>query len=206
MIFTVAEGFLLGFAVAVPPGAVTAYAVKVGIRSGFRSAWLVGLGAATVDAIYCLLALFGIASWIVEFPPARTAMLVIGGLVLTCLGLVSLLEGLKKDAVSRQATGESHHVPYLTGVTMTALNPITVGFWVAVGSAVFSARTDFSPTLGALFALAVFAGSALWFTALATLVHAGRRFVNDVLFRLLTCAAGLILLFFGLSLFYRATL
>lgn len=206
MIFTVAEGFLLGFAVAVSPGAITAYAVKVGIRSGFRSAWLVGLGAATVDAFYCLLALFGIASWIVGFPPARTAMLVIGGLVLTYLALISLLEGLKKDAASSQATGESHHVPYLTGVAMTALNPITVGFWVTVGSAVFSSRTDFNPTLGTLFALAVFAGSALWFTALATLVHAGRGLVNDVLFRLLTCAAGLILLFFGLSLFYRAAL
>ena len=164
MIFTVAEGFLLGFAVAVPPGAVTAYAVKVGIRRGFRGAWLVGLGAATVDAFYCLLALFGVASWIVEFPPARTAMLVIGGLVLTYLAVVSLLEGLKKDAVSRQATSESHHVPYLTGVVMTALNPLTVAFWVAVGGAVFSARTDFSPTLGALFAGAVFAGSAFWFT------------------------------------------
>ena len=204
MIFTVAEGFLLGFAVAVPPGAVTAYAVKVGIRSGFRGAWLVGLGAATVDAFYCLLALFGIASWIVEFSPARTAMLVIAGLVLAYVGLVSLLEGLKKDAVPEQATAESRHVPYLTGVGMTALNPITIGFWAAVGSGVFTARTDFSPTLGALFALAVFAGSGFWFTALATLVHAGRRFVNDILFRLLTCAAGLILLFFGLSLFYRA--
>ena len=204
MIFTLTEGFVLGFAVAVAPGAVTAYAVKVGIRTGFRTAWLVGVGAATVDAFYCLLALFGIASWIVEFPPARTAMLVIGGLVLTYLGLVSLLEGLKKDAVSGQATRESHHVPYLTGVAMTALNPITVAFWAAVGSAVFSARSDFSPTLGALFALAVFAGSALWFTVLATLVHAGRRLVNDVLFLMLTCTAGLILLFFGLSLFYRA--
>jgi threonine/homoserine/homoserine lactone efflux protein len=206
VIFIVAEGFLLGFAVAVSPGAITTYAVKVGIRDGFRSAWLVGLGAATVDACYCLLALFGIASWIVGFPPARTAMLVIGGLVLTYLASVSLLEGLMKDATSRQATRESHHVPYLTGLAMTALNPLTVGFWVAVGSAVFSARTDFSPTSGALFALAVFAGSALWFTILATLVHAGRRFINDILFRLLTCAAGLILLFFGLSLFYRAVL
>jgi threonine/homoserine/homoserine lactone efflux protein len=204
VIFIIAQGFLLGFAVAAPPGAITAYAIRVGIRSGFRSAWLVGLGAATVDAFYCLLALFGIASWIVRFPPARTAMLVIGGLVLTYLGLVSLLEGSKKEAVSRQVKGESHHVTYLTGVAMTALNPITVGFWVAVGSAVFSARTDFSPTAGALFALAVFVGSALWFTTLATLVHAGRRFVNDLLFRVLTCVAGLILLFFGLSLFYRA--
>jgi len=133
-------------------------------------------------------------------------MLVIGGLVLTYLALVSLLEGLMKDDTSRQPTRESRHVPYLTGVAMTALNPITIAFWVAVGSAVFSARTDFSPTLGALFALAVFAGSAFWFTILATLVHAGRRFVNDVLFRLLTCAAGLILLFFGVSLFYRAAL
>ena len=204
MILVIAEGFLLGFAVAVSPGAISAYAVRVGIRSGFRSAWLVGLGAATVDALYCLLALFGIASWIVRFSPARTAMLVVGGLVLAYVGLTSLLEGLKKDAVSRQGTEESRRAPYLTGVAMTALNPITVGFWVAVGSAVFSARTDFSPTAGALFTLAVFTGSALWFTSLATLVHAGRRFVNDSLFRLLTCAAGLILLFFGLSLFYRA--
>jgi threonine/homoserine/homoserine lactone efflux protein len=204
VIFTVAEGFLLGFAVAVAPGAITAYAVKVGIRGGFRSAWLVGLGAATVDAFYCLLALFGIASWIVGLPVARTAMLIVGGLVLAYLALVSLLEGLKKDAVSRRATGQSHHVPYVTGVAMTALNPITIGFWVAAGSAVFSARADFSPALGALFAVAVFAGSSLWFTILAALVHAGRRFVNDALFRVLTCAAGLILLFFGLSLFYRA--
>jgi L-lysine exporter family protein LysE/ArgO len=204
VIFTIAEGFLLGLAVAMSPGATTAYAVRVGIRSGFRSAWLVGLGAATVDALYCLLALFGIASWIVRFSPARTAMLIVGGLVLTYVGLVSLLEGLKKDAVSRRATGQSHRAPYLTGVAMTALNPLTVGFWVAVGSAVFSARADFSPTAGALFTLAVFVGSALWFTVLATLVHAARRFVNDSLFRLLTCVAGLILLFFGLSLFYRA--
>ncbi len=204
MILFIVQGFLLGFAVAAPPGAVTAYAVKVGIRSGFRGAWLVGLGAATIDAFYCLLALFGVASWIVLFPPARTTMLVIGGLVLTYLGLVSLLEGSKKGAVPRQAKEESHHVAYLTGVAMTALNPITVAFWVAVGSAVFSARTDFNPISGASFALAVFVGSAFWFTILATLVHAGRRFVNDVLFRLLTCVAGLILLFFGLSLFYRA--
>ena len=186
------------------PGPVTAYVVKTGARGGFSGAWRVGLGAATVDAAYCLLAVVGVASWIIGLDAGRTAMLVVGGLVLTYLGLTSIQEGLRGSAPGSGSDRRFRVGPYRTGIIMTVFNPFTVAFWAAAGTAVFGAGSDFSAALAGAFALAVFAGSALWFTVLAAVVHAGRRLAAANVLRWLELAAGVLLLFFAASLFVRA--
>ena len=56
-------GFVSGFLLSVPVGPVNLTIINEGARRGFKWAVLIGLGAATMDVIYCTIAFTGFSSF-----------------------------------------------------------------------------------------------------------------------------------------------
>src|ERR1017187_900674 len=56
-------GFLSGMLLSIPVGPVNLTIINEGTRRGFLRALLVGLGAATMDVIYCTIAFTGFSSF-----------------------------------------------------------------------------------------------------------------------------------------------
>jgi threonine/homoserine/homoserine lactone efflux protein len=182
-------GWGLGVSVAAPIGPVNVATLQRGLALGFRPACAFGLGAATVDAAYCLAVYFGIAPLLVAAPWLRVVLFAAGAIMLAWLGWSAMRTRIDVTAESnRQAAGAWQS--YLSGVALTAVNPATILSWLAIGGAALSAiPLGEGPAL----VLGIFAGSACWFAALSLAASIGRRLANEAALRVVSIVSGLAL-------------
>src|SRR5690606_29004755 len=88
---------------------------------------------------------------------------------------------------------------FTTGFLMALLNPMGIFFWLSVGGGLVASGVEqASDILGiAAIVFGVIAGLLIWITTLSTLVHGGRRFISDRIYRWINFGSGLLLLGFG---------
>jgi len=165
------SGLVAGYGIAIPIGAVGAYLVTLTARAGLRVGAAAALGVATVDGLYALLAVAGGTAL------ARLVAPVLGvARVLAALVLVAVAVLLVRGAIRRYRSGSGPDAPtgaaprparaYAALLGMTALNPTTIVYFVAV---VVGGEADHRAgwLAGAVFVLAAFVASASWQLLLA---------------------------------------
>ncbi len=192
---------IVGLGAAVPIGPVNLEIMRRGLRGGFGPAFLTGLGAATVDGVYSVLFTLGLSA--VPSEAVREAMSYAGGAVLLVLGLLTLRASfaLGEKVLEETKPAPAGGTPYLVGLTMTALNPMTLTFWASIGAAVQG--LDLSGlTQRALFAGGVVAGALSWVVSFSLFLHKTRHRVSLRFERIATAAGGLALVGFGVSMFF----
>ncbi|MGI9585469.1 MAG: LysE family transporter, partial [Acidimicrobiia bacterium] len=175
-------GVLAGYGIAVPVGAIALLIVQVGIKCGFRCAFMAGAGAASADLIYAGLAVVGGAGLAQLIDSAGSAFRIGSGLVLITIGVVGLTRA--NTPVERTDVAMPHRAElastYARFLGLTVINPTTIVYFAAVvvGLGVASGLT---PSGGILFCLGAFAASLSWQTLLAfTGASGGRRMSHKV--------------------------
>jgi threonine/homoserine/homoserine lactone efflux protein len=168
----IVAGVVAGLGVAIPVGAIAVLIIETTVRHGFRVGWAAGAGAATIDGLYALVAaLFGtaiatlLAPWTVPLRLVSAALLV-GIAVRSLLGL------------RQPAPQESHEDPptmrraYLLILGLTAINPLTVTYFVALILGLPALAQD--PGSRVVFAASAFVASLAWqsfIAAIGAVVH-----------------------------------
>jgi threonine/homoserine/homoserine lactone efflux protein len=196
-------GLGLGLFVAAQVGPVSLLCVRTSTRSGFRPGAALGAGAALVDLAYAALGVAGAAS-LVQFPPVRLALGLLGAGVLLVMGARTLhaafrirLGGESRSEVTRPAAA------LRTGVVATASNPLTIVSWAAIFGAASTASLVGTPTEALALLLGVGVGSLTWFTVLAAVTsRVGSRLGARAL-AIVDVAAGCGLVLFGAALGVR---
>lgn len=205
MLTLLLSGIVLGFTVAAPIGPVNIAVIRRGLASGFRSAWLLGLGAGIADAIYVVLVFLGLAPILGQSFAFRLALWGVGGAFLIYLGISGLRSREMLGAVMPETTARVGPHPFLVGLSITMLNPMTVVSWAAIGGAFFAMfAVDANIANGLTLAASVFLGSVLWSGVVALTVHWARRIVNARILRAVSVAASLALIAFGLGFLIEA--
>lgn len=191
------RGIIIGLTLAAPIGPINIEIVRRGLRTGFLSGWLVGIGAISGDTLYCLLVIAGIAPF-VQHVVVRTILWTAGAVFLAFLGYHSL-RGVREE--KRLITTEGavfQRRSYPTGFLMALFNPLGVVFWASIGGGLVASAAAHASRIGtAAIVVGVILGLGLWVTGLSVLVRGGRRFITDRLFRLVNLASGLVLLGFA---------
>lgn len=172
----IASGIALGLGAAVPIGPVNVEIARRSLRSGFRAGASLGFGAVTVDMIYAVLSALGIRP-LMDNRIAVVVLTVVSVGILVYLAAMSLRaawRSMKTDAGQQldAAPAQAVHTSYVTGVLMTALNPMTLAFWFLVVPPLYVATDMVSLILG------VFLGTAAWvlsFSGLLAWLGRGRR-------------------------------
>ncbi|MGI5840274.1 MAG: LysE family translocator [bacterium] len=211
MLETILTGMVIGLSVAAPVGPTSIELIKRGLRSGFGDAWMVGLGAATADAAYLILATLGVAPLITKFPAVKLAMWLFGFLVLGYLGWSGIKDFRRGSAPDLETGGAARtdRSSYLFGLAITLTNPMTIALWLSIAGGVLSTGVAGGAGSGAGASAAAFvAGAALggvgWFTFLAYLASLGRKYLKPGMFRYIAGIAGVILLLFAARFGFRA--
>ena len=158
-------GLVAGFAIAMPPGAVTSLIVRIGLARGFRSALAAGWGTATVDGIYCVIAVLAGAAVVPLLGAVDAPLRVVTGLVLVGLGLRGLLTARREAPAAGSPDARDLAATYLRFVAITMVNPATLAYFVAIALGFGGAILD---DAGA-FTAGVFAASLTWHAVLALL-------------------------------------
>ncbi|HLZ48582.1 MAG TPA: LysE family transporter [Candidatus Limnocylindria bacterium] len=125
-------GLVAGFAIAMPPGAVTSLIVRIGLARGFRSALAAGWGTATVDGIYGVIAVLAGAAVVPLLGAVDAPFRVVTGLVLIGLGVRGLVTARGEPASAGSPDARDLAATYLRFVAITLVNPATLAYFVAI--------------------------------------------------------------------------
>ena len=149
-----------------PPGAIATLILATGMRRGFALAAAAGFGAATVDLLYAVAALLLGSAVSVVLAGFERPLQVLTGVILIALGIWGALRARRPAAEQSDTAASARDMlsMYLRFVALTALNPATLGYFVAIAIGIGSAAIASVPA----FALGVFVASAGWQLLLAT--------------------------------------
>ncbi len=161
------RGLLIGFSIAAPVGPIGVLCIRRTLAEGRAYGLVSGLGAATADATYGLIAGFGL-TFISTFLVGQAAWLrLVGGLFLLYLGVRTFISRPTGSPAENDSRRAGLVGAYLSTLALTLTNPTTILSFVVVfaGLGLASARGDYlAPTL---LVLGVFTGSALWWLLLS---------------------------------------
>jgi threonine/homoserine/homoserine lactone efflux protein len=126
------SGLLAGYGIAIPVGAVSILIVTIGMRSGFRTGFMAGAGAATADLLYATAASLGGAALSLLLAPVSLYLRVAGGAALVGLAAYGTAMGFsrKPGAGEKPARGPGATYAQLLGITL--VNPLTVVYFTAL--------------------------------------------------------------------------
>jgi threonine/homoserine/homoserine lactone efflux protein len=125
-------GLVAGFAIAMPPGAVTSLIVRIGLARGFRAALAAGWGTATVDGLYCVIAVLAGAAVVPLLGAVDAPLRLVTGLVLVGLGLRGLATARREPASAGSTDARDLAATYARFVAITLVNPATLAYFVAI--------------------------------------------------------------------------
>ena len=189
------QGLIIGFAIAAPVGPIGILCIQRSLNRGLLYGFVSGLGAASADTVYGLIAAFGLTLISDFFVAQQTGLRLIGGLFLLYLG-AKLFFKTGDDATVSSAS-ESLSGAYLSTFFLTLTNPMTILSFTLIFAGVGIADTGGDYRSAGLLVLGVFLGSAAWWLLLSV----GSSYFRDRLdarkLRWVNRIAGLVIAGFG---------
>ena len=198
-------GLAAGFAIAMPVGAIAVLILREGMVRGTRFGLAAGAGCATVDLVYCALAVALGATLANAIAPWLPALALVSGLVIIAIGALQLRRALKSRAAeSEEVVAGSKLSVYGRFVALTALNPATIVYFLALSAVVTSVTTSAAGPV--VFVLATGLASLLWQSGLGVVGGLVGAKVSDRAVRTLgIVAAGAIIVLGTVAVIASAT-
>ena len=196
------KGLIIGFSIAAPVGPIGVLCIQRTLTGGYRSGLFTGLGAATADAAYGMIAAFGLTA-VSDFMIRQKLWFgLIGGMFLCFLGVRALLQ--KTDRTVTVMNSMSYIQDYASIFFLTLTNPMTILFFIGIfsGFDVIGELDHFSTAT--VLVLGVFLGSSLWWLSLSTFTGIFRNRFSTRVTPIINRVAGVVIILFGLTTFVRS--
>jgi threonine/homoserine/homoserine lactone efflux protein len=160
------KGIVIGVVIAVPVGPVGVLCVRRTIFEGKLAGFISGLGAATGDAMFGLLAAFGLTFISDLLIGYQQWLRIAGGCYLLYVGSSAMLTRPEmKPRTDRDAEGLLRD--YLSTFALTLTNPITILVFLGIFSAIGLSGDEATLDRAAILVLGVWLGSLLWWLAVS---------------------------------------
>jgi len=193
------KGLILGFSVAAPVGPIGILCINRTINRSFASGFVSGLGAATADLLYGLIAGFGLTA-ISSFLISQKMWIQMVGLVfLFYLGTKTLMKR-EPDLKINQESGKGLLKDYFSTLLITITNPVTILFFVAVFASLGLSQTINELSSVMLLVAGVFSGSVIWWLFLSGLTHQLKSKMNKSILRNVDLISGITIWVFGIMI------
>jgi len=188
------NGFWIGLAIAAPVGPIGLLCMQRTLEYGRRYGIISGLGAATADFLYGLLALSGLS--LIHLLLAQTDSLrLIGSLFLCYFGWQMFRSKMSRPL---QSPATSLPVAYGSTFLLTLMNPMTILSFLAI-----LARFQETVTSPVGLLIGIFLGSAAWWLFLSQLMHLLKKQLSPTFSRTIQYLSALLLISFGLYGLYE---
>ncbi|MCA0352570.1 MAG: LysE family transporter [Chloroflexi bacterium] len=159
------KGLILGFSIAAPVGPIGVLCIRRSLIHGRLAGFLSGLGAATADGLYGMLAAFGLAAALNKLDQDSGWLLglrIISGLFLGYLAIKTILSRPATEAANAKA--DNLWAMYASTLFLTLTNPLTILSFATVfaGLGITAYGWD-----SVWLVVGVTTGSALWWLLLS---------------------------------------
>src|SRR3954462_7096255 len=160
------KGVVVGLIIAVPAGPVGVLCIRRTIFNGRLAGFISGIGAATADAIFGIIAGFGL-TFVSDLMLDYQEWLRLGGAgFLLAVGVRALIAGPRTRSHS-QRDPETLLAYFASTFALTLTNPITILAFLAIFAGIGFAGADATLAGAAILVLGVWLGSLLWWAGLA---------------------------------------
>ncbi len=201
------SAFLMGFVAAIPVGATQLEIARRSLNGFPSSALMVVAGSVTSDALYGVIAFFGIAPFLRD-PTVMAVFWGVNAVLLIGLGIWVirsnrdvLVAGARAHRLLRQ-----HDVALMTGFSLAVTNPLMIFWWLLAVRLLRDAGmiTDFSLPDTWLVIGAGALGIGAYLSLLAFLVYRAKKFVSERGIHRITVVFGILLLCLSIYFIVRA--
>ena len=134
--FTV--GFGLGFFVALQLGPISLYLIRSTLRGGLAVGLAIACAVAVIDLLYAALGAAGAAP-LLAIGPLEIVLGLLGAAVLVFLGVRTLWSAFRIRLGTDEGEVLTPRRAFVTSLTATASNPLTIASWAAIFSAASAA-------------------------------------------------------------------
>ena len=196
------KGLLIGAAVSAPVGPIGLLCINRSLTEGRVRGFVSGLGAATADMVFCIIAGFGF-TFVSRFLDEQAVWIsFVGACGLLFLGLRIFFSKPEEKSFANTG-GDLAHI-YLSTFVLTLINPVTILFFVALFTSlgVTLSHLDY-PSL-TLLITGVLAGAVLWWFLLTGCVSLLHRKLTQKTIRWVNRISGTIVMVLGLLAFLNA--
>ena len=193
------KGLIVGFLASVPLGPVGVLCIQRTINKGRISGIFSGMGAATVDAFFALVAAFGLTFIINFIEEQQFYIQLIGGAVLIFLG-IRIFKANPIKQIRRQRKKKNKLVEdYISVLLLTLSNPLAVFLFVAAFAGIGIVGPNDGILKSWLIVLGVFGGAMIWWFTLTFLINVFRKKFRLKQLWWINKIAGLIIIVFGIA-------
>lgn len=190
------KGVMIGFCIAAPVGPIGLLCIRTSITQGRLRGLASGLGAATADAAYGLVAALGLTAVTQLLLAHRAAIQIVGGAFLVFLGVKLAFARPPINTAADHKRG-SPHGAYATTFLLTMANPATILSFIGIFAGLGISVDRSGSTAAVLLVTGVFFGSAFWWV----LLSAGASWLGGKLhperLRLINVFSGIAIAVFG---------
>jgi len=190
------KGLVVGFLIATPVGPIGLLCIQRTLSQGKIPGLVSGLGAATADAIFGLIAALGltvISNFLIE---EQIWLRLFGGLFLCYLGVRTFLS--KPIEKASLVNAPSHISNYGSTFLLAFTNPLTIIIFVAIFASIGVVNPGKHYVSASLLVAGVFIGSGLWWFILCGAAGVLREKISYNKLAWLNRISGIIITIFGL--------
>jgi threonine/homoserine/homoserine lactone efflux protein len=187
------KGLAVGFSIAAPVGPIGLLCIRRTLVGGWRLGLATGMGAATADLVYGVVAAAGLTALTEVLAGARQPLQFAGGAALILLGLTILRAEAPGERKGPDSSGLA--TAYTTTFLLTLANPATIVSFAAVMAGLGAMRAGGETVM---LVAGVFLGSALWWVALSATVSRIRHRLPLAVLIWINRASGAAIMIFGI--------
>lgn len=198
------KAVLAGIAIAAPVGPVGVMCVQRTLHEGRIAGLIAGLGAACADAVFGVIAAFGVAAITDWMLTHRSTFELVGGILL--LVLAARIFTKRSNGRDRRPEPRTHVTAFASTFALTITNPITILAFAAVFASLGLGLDSLDLTGAATLVGGVFLGSALWWIGIAATAGLLRNRINEDNMTWLNRGAGVLIGAFGVYALYSGLL
>ncbi len=196
------KGLVIGFSIAAPVGLIGVLCIRNTLAEGHAAGLISGLGAATADAIYGVIAAFGLTFISGFLVGQQMGLRLVGGAFLCYLGIRTLLARPTEQVSALKGKGMIG--TYASTLALTLTNPMTILSFVAIFAGLGLSSANGSYASAGILVLGVFTGSVSWWLLLSSGVSLFRERFTSIGLRWVDRISGSIILAFGVLAFLSA--
>ncbi|WP_339739479.1 LysE family transporter [uncultured Sunxiuqinia sp.] len=163
-------GLIIGVAVSIPLGPIGVLIIQRTVNKDRTAGFLSGMGAATSDAIYAIIAGFSL-TWIINFiRQYQLTFQTLGALIIMLLGVHIFLKNPVKDIRRLRRKGSSYFQDFVSTFLITFPNPLVIFVFLAVFASTGIVLNLDTPYQSFVIVFGVFSGACSWWLLLTGLV------------------------------------
>lgn len=193
------KGIAVGFVIAVPVGPVGVLCVRRTIFEGRLFGFISGLGAASADTVFGIIAGFGLTVVSDLLLDYQVWLRSFGGVFLVYVGVRALRQRALREAPPEK-NAENLFAAYLSTFVLTITNPVTILAFLGIFAAVGFTGSEATVGRAAMLVAGVLLGSLIWWLGLSLGAGLFRHSIGATHLLWLNRASGTILTLSGIAL------